>query len=60
MSKVCYKCKEKELTEFYTDKRAKYGKQSECKKCHNEMGKNWIANNKEKKHECSRVSMRKL
>lgn len=35
MSKVCTKCgSEKPLADFYSDKRAKDGKQSQCKDCH--------------------------
>lgn len=35
MSKVCTKClEEKPLEQYYSDKRAKDGKQSQCKTCH--------------------------
>ena len=41
-TKTCSRCHEtKSLNEFYKDNRAKDGKQSECKKCHDERTKKY-------------------
>ena len=46
--KKCTKCKEiKEYSEFYKDKRAKSGLQSECKKCHSARTKIYREKNSE-------------
>ncbi len=40
--KICTKCnKDKELSEFYNDKKGKLGKQAHCKTCDNITSKNY-------------------
>ena len=51
--KTCITCKEeKELTDFYKDKRRTNGLKSECKSCNSARAKKWAKNNPEqmKKH----------
>lgn len=55
ITKICTKCgKEKELSEFYKQKRGKYGCLSYCKECRNKQVCEYRNNNKEKlqKIEC--------
>jgi len=47
--KICSKCKvEKDLSEFYADKRWKSGKQSACKKCSNLAVRDWQKRHKDR------------
>ena len=53
-TKPCTKCGElRPLTEFYTDKRARDGKKSNCKTCHNTYSRNWAKENEERTREIS-------
>lgn len=46
--KICTRCKEeKQLTEFYSDKRKKDGKRPECKKCTDKKVTEYIKSNME-------------
>ncbi len=47
--KKCTKCGEqKELTEFYANRKSKDGKRADCKKCQNKVRDNWAKKNKDR------------